>query len=356
MKLDILKKLVSIDTVADNNNGIFIEFVSKILINKKFNIEYIKNENGKSCLIAKKGNYIKLCFMGHCDTVPVTSCWNTNPYELTVKDDIIYGLGVCDMKGGISAFLTAIEETKTVDGIMVIITYDEEVGFEGIKLIKNRKDIPENIIIAEPTDMVPIAFCKGCIEYKVSFIGKSVHASLKPKGRNAILNAIDFISELKKIENQMAKDKNDKFSIPFTTMNLATINGGTAINIVPDNCEITFDFRTICKEHHTLIEKQISELGSNFDCKINLMTNVYPVTNKNSKKLKELEKITKSKVEGVNYVTEGNFLNRNNVVILGPGPITAHEPNEHISLGSYNKAINVFKKIISKYCEEIKNE
>lgn len=352
MRLDILKKMVSIDTVADNDNKTFIEYVSKILINEEFNVEYIKNYNGKVCLVAKKGNDIKLCFMGHSDTVPITGCWNTNPYELTVKDNNIYGLGICDMKGGISAFLTAIKETKIKDNIMVIITYDEEVGFEGIELIKNRKDIPENIIIAEPTDMVPIAFCKGCIEYKVSFIGKSVHSSLMPKGENAILSSINFISELKKLASQLEKDKNEKFSIPFTTMNIATIKGGTAINIVPDNCEITFDFRTVCKDHHALIEKQISELTSKFDCKVKLMTNVYPVTNKNSKKLKEIESITKFKAEGVNYVTEGNFLNKNNVVILGPGPITAHEPNEHISLDSYNKAISVFKKIISKYCKE----
>ena len=51
-------------------------------------------------------------FLGHSDTVSINNDWETNPFELTIKDDFMYGRGVCDMKGGIAAFLDAL---STID-------------------------------------------------------------------------------------------------------------------------------------------------------------------------------------------------------------------------------------------------
>ena len=56
------------------------------------------------------GNDYKPGFIGHSDTVDTTDGWLTNPFTLTQKDDLLYGLGACDMKGGIAAFLQALKE------------------------------------------------------------------------------------------------------------------------------------------------------------------------------------------------------------------------------------------------------
>lgn len=350
----ILKDLVKINTINDKGNKEFIEYISNKLKEKGFLSEIVSDSNGDSCLVAKTSDECNICFMGHSDTVALSGPWKTDPFELTEKDSYLYGLGACDMKSGIAAFLDAIDQidmTTLNKGIMVIITYDEEIGFEGIKLIESRKDIPNNIIICEPTDLVPIVFCKGCIEYNVTFAGKAVHSAVMPRGENAILKACDFIKELNEIPKQLKNEVNNKFDIPYTTMNIATIKGGTCINMVPNQCELSFDFRTILDSHHDIIQSKVSELCSKYNCTYSNITNVFPSNNNDKKGVELIEKISNNKSTGMNYVTEGNFLYKKNVVIIGAGPITAHEIDEHISIESYRSTISVYKSIINNYCK-----
>ena len=349
-----LEDLVKINTINDKNNEEFIDYISKLLNKKNFKVEKLTNKDGNSCLIAKTKDKCNLCFMGHSDTVVYSEGWHTNPFELTRKDNNLYGLGVCDMKGGIAAFLDSIEDidlNKIESGLMIIITYDEEVGFEGIKFIKDRKDIPNNIIIGEPTNLEPIISCKGCMEYKVSFEGIAVHSSVMVNGENAILKATDFIKDLNRFFNKLKADNNNTFEIPFTTMNIATINGGNVINIVPNKCELTFDFRTVKEEHHELIRKKIKKLCKKYNAKYETITDVLPTNNESKENIELIEKLTNKKSTGVNYVTEGNFLLNKNIIILGPGPVTAHEVDEHIEIDSYKKAIIIYKNIIKNLCK-----
>ncbi|WP_300869597.1 M20/M25/M40 family metallo-hydrolase, partial [uncultured Clostridium sp.] len=112
----------------------------------------------------------------------------------------IYGLGVCDMKSGIAAMISAISQIDFRNlnkGMKVYFTYDEEIGFTGIKEVINyEKKFPETMIIGEPTNNEIIVGSKGLMEYKISFKGIKTHSSTPQKGKNAIMNAILFINEL----------------------------------------------------------------------------------------------------------------------------------------------------------------
>lgn len=257
------------------------------------------------------------------------------------------------MKGGIAALLDVLStiDINNINGLMIIITYDEEIGFEGINLVKNRNDIPENIIIGEPTNLIPIAFCKGCMEFSVILPGKAVHSSLSPNGDNAIEKMYEYIHELRELEKSLQKQTNDSFTIPYTTLNISTIKGGTSINSVPDECKITFDYRTNLKAHHDFILNRIEEITKKYNGKLEVITNVLP-TETDVKNIEFYEEITGNEAGGMDYVTEGNFLNKENIVIIGPGPVTAHEANEHISILSYEKLKEIYRKIIIKYCNK----
>ena len=350
----ILSDLVRIRTIRDENNKQFIEYISNILKEKNFNIEIVTSNDGKSCLVAKTGEDCNLCFMGHSDTVDYSEGWQTDPFTLTLKDDMLYGLGSCDMKGGIAAFLDAIDNVdvrRLKRGLMMITTYDEEIGFDGIKLIKDRKDFPENIIIGESTDMVPVAFCKGCMEFKATFKGLAVHSSYMPKGDNAIIKTMNFIHELNEFSDILKKDQNPKFDIPYATMNIAVIHGGQVVNKVPDHCELTFDFRTILEEQHEVIHQKIKELAKKYNCQIEVINDVKPKNTRNKKSIEIIERILNEKTTGVNYTTEGNFIEGRNVFMIGPGPITGHEIDEHISVKSYRKARESYTDIINNFCK-----
>ena len=158
---DILTKLIEINTINDKDNNIFIEYISSFLSKRGFTIQEIKDREGNKCLVAKTHDICTLGFLGHSDTVDVSNNWNTEPLKLTIKDSNLYGRGVCDMKGGIAAFLDIVNDldiSKLKKGLMIIITFDEEIGFKGINLIKERDDIPDNILLGEPTDLEPIAY------------------------------------------------------------------------------------------------------------------------------------------------------------------------------------------------------
>ena len=87
----------------------------------------IKTEYKGKYLIMSIGNNPKFGFLGHTDTVEYINGWNTNPLELTCKDGKLFGLGSCDMKGGIAGILDCISKIDLNNlkyGIKLYFTYD----------------------------------------------------------------------------------------------------------------------------------------------------------------------------------------------------------------------------------------
>ena len=132
-------------------------------------------------------------------------------------------------------------------------------------------------------------------------------------------------------------------------MNLAKINAGKTYNVVPDTCEIYFDFRTIKKEQHQIIQKYICDLCQKYQGNLEETTNIHPLDNIND--VSFYEDITKNKKKSFNYVTEASFLDKDNVIILGVGPNNEHMKDEYVDIDSYNETIKVYKKIINHYCK-----
>ena len=135
---EILRNLVQFDTYKDKENEKITNYIQQILEKKGFKTEY-----KTKCLIMSIKEKYNLGFLGHTDTVQGGSDWIYNPLELIEIDNKLYGLGVCDMKGGIAAILKAVLDTdwnKLNSGIKLFFTYDEEIGFEGIKEINKLRE------------------------------------------------------------------------------------------------------------------------------------------------------------------------------------------------------------------------
>jgi len=180
--------------------------------------------------------------------------------------------------------------------------------------------------------------------------GKSTHSSTPNKGKNAIVEANKFIGELLGLAKELELQKNEMFSIPYTTINIGTIKGGDAVNKVPDKCVIKFDARTIDKEHNAIIENNVKEILKKYDSKLEIGINIQANINENSEMITSIEEITGEKRKTENYVTEASFIENTEAVILGPGPTTAHQSNEYIEIEKLNKLVKIYKSIIEKYC------
>ena len=141
MNKEILKKLVSFNTIRDKENKEIMDYIENYLKEYGFTTKRIDK-----CLIAFNDINPNIGFLGHTDTVDYES-WDGNPFELKEDVDKLIGLGACDMKGGIASILSAISKIDlNKNRLALYLTNDEEIGFEGIKTINKEIKVP-NVII-----------------------------------------------------------------------------------------------------------------------------------------------------------------------------------------------------------------
>ncbi len=307
-EMNILKDLVSLNTIQDKENQSFLNYIEEFLTKLQF-----KTIRKEKYLIMSTGKEPKLGFIGHSDTVNYIEGWNTNPFELTKKDNKLYGLGACDMKGGIAAFLQALTETdlKSLNnGIKIYITYDEEIAFEGIKkIIETNENFPEYIIVGEPTDNKVITGCKGLFAVKIYTYGDKVHSSRPDKGKNANSIMIKLLNELEKFyEIKIKKELNLNYEVPYTTMNISLLNGGNSINSLADKCETYVDFRIIKEEHIQSIKEKLQNLCKKYNARYEVDFQILPFFN-------SIDFINKQ--ETACFMTEASFVDSKRI-ILGP--------------------------------------
>lgn len=346
---DILDDLIKINTVNDLENKRIMDYLEDYLKNIGFKTEY-----KTKCLVMSIGENPIVSFIGHTDIVSVSNDWKYPPFELTKEDDKLIGRGVSDMKGGIAAFLYVLKQIdlkKLKRGIRVCFTYDEENGFKGIKeLITKKIDFCEYSIIGEPTDNYPCIGSKGLLEYELIFKGIAVHSSKPIPNESSNENSILFLNELLKLNEVFQKEQCNLFEVPFNTINIGTINGGTNICTTSDYTRVSLGFRiTKNSQDIKFIKDYIDKLINKYPkVEYKILNEINPFYNEDSI-IGFYEEISKKKRKTFFGVSEASFID-NNRLILGPGPITAHENDEFILKSSLIETIDIYKKIIERIC------
>lgn len=323
---EILKELVKINTIKDKDNKEIINYIENYLKDLGFITEY-----KSKCLVMSNRKDCNIGFLGHTDTVDYSNDWDTNPFELVEKDNKLYGLGTCDMKGGIATILSVIPKIKFKDkGIKMIFTYDEELEFSGIKELLDKKIVfPDTMIIGEPTNNEIITASKGLLDLKVIFKGLTAHASTPEEGINAIDKCIDFINELNNYYTDLKKEIINNNSL---TMNIGKINGGRYSNIVADTCEVSIDFRTVSKNQNKEIINRIKSLIK--DDTLEVISNIDPF-------------ISNSEINMSNFLTEASLIDSEKRYILGLNN-NAHKKNEFITKESIELLEKQYIELINK--------
>ena len=316
---EILKDLVSINTINDKDNSKIVNYIESYLKDLGFTTEY-----KSKCLVMSNRKDCNIGFLGHTDTVDYSNDWDTNPFELVEKDNKFYGLGTCDMKGSIAVLLKLLKDINFKDkGIKIILTYDEEIGFSGIKELLDKKIVfPDTMIIGEPTNNEIITSSKGLLDLKVIFKGLTAHASTPEEGINAIDKCIDFINKLKKVMNKYES----------VTMNVGKITGGRSSNMVPDYCEVALDFRTISKNQNKEIIEKIKSLIK--DDSLEIISNINPFRSNEESNIS-------------NFLTEASLIDSKYRYILGLNN-NAHKKNEFITKESIKLLEKQYIELINK--------
>ena len=383
--IDWLTRLIAFDTVSRHSNLALIEDVQAyceqlgLTIDLTFND--VKNKANLFVTVpagtsADDVNH-GLVLSGHTDVVPVDGQdWTSEPFTATIRGDKLYGRGACDMKGFIACALTLLPQAVKLSNagqlrrpLHLALSFDEEVGCLGAPLIladlKARGITPDYCIVGEPTNMAMVVAHKGIAVYRCRVHGKSAHSSLTKQGVNAISYASRLIGYVDELAEEMSyrSDNDAMFDVPYSTLSVGTIKGGTATNIVPNLCEFTFDYRNL--PHMTQddilvpIQAKVAELNAQMqaraaDTGIELLQeeSVPAMTDSDSAELQALIAAltgddTRHKVA---YATEGGQFTNAGIptIICGPGSIEqAHKADEYVALSEMTRCDEFLQKLLN---------
>lgn len=376
--IELLEKLIAFDTTSDRSNLPLINFIDEYLSRYGISSLRFKDESGKKAnLYATIGpkNKKGVILSGHTDTVPVTGQkWTVDPYKLTQQDDLLYGRGTADMKGFIAAVLAAVPKIISAQlpiPIHLAFSYDEEVGCIGvrslIRYLSEQPVLPLGCIIGEPTSMRLTLSHKGKVALRVKVTGKACHSGMSPLGVNAIhyANRLMMLIEAQSLEYSKEKIKDQRFLIPYTTMQVGVIEGGTALNIVPDTCVFDFEIRNIPADDPTIfiskleiaareLEKEMQLVDLNSHIEFNWITEYpglsMPVTDSFVQII--TDSLKHNETEAISFGTEGGlFQSELNipVVVCGPGSMKqGHQPDEFISIEQLDSCDSFLKNLIER--------
>src|SRR5258708_36052778 len=156
------------------------------------------------------------------------------------------------MKGFVAVCLAMVPEISRAKLAMAIhraFPYDEEVGCIGVRPLlrelSRATTKPLACFVGEPTQMQVTIGHKGKHAVRARFRGLAAHSSLAPSGVNAVEYAAELIIEIRRRATQLATQgpRDEMYDVPHTTLLTSIVQGGTALNIVPDRCVIEFEAR-----------------------------------------------------------------------------------------------------------------
>lgn len=184
-----------------------------------------------------------LLLNAHIDTVKPVASYTRNPYEPSLEDGTLYGLGSNDCGGGLVSLLQVFRELSASErcpyNLVYLSSAEEEVsGKDGISRALPLLPHVDVAIVGEPTGMQPAVAEKGLMVVDITAHGKSGHAA-RNEGVNAIYEALDDLCWIR----SHRFDRVSRFLGP-TKMQATVVNAGTQHNVVPDECKIVVDVRT----------------------------------------------------------------------------------------------------------------
>jgi len=364
-ELTLLKKLISFDSQSFKTNKPIVDFIAGLFFPKQCRITELKKDDVKlynlEVRFPGKKSSKPFIFSGHTDTVPTSSRWTRNPFKAQVIGNKLFGLGSTDMKAGLACMIMAalsIKE-KPAQDVVFLFDADEEAGCTGGKdFIKRLKFKNAKVVVCEPTDGDLKIGQKGGLEVKVTFGGKAFHSSRTSYEKNLKFNAIQkacrAIVALGALEKKMEKQKSDLFTPP--TQAICEIKGGTAANVIPDECSFVINRRLIPVENKEQVLAAIKLVLLAVDPKVKIQETFWGspnLLNQESELFKMAGRISRSVLNKVGikvtsgWTQAGLFKKWGDCLIWGPGVLEmAHQADEYCPIDFLTKMTECYKRLI----------
>jgi acetylornithine deacetylase len=205
---------------------------------------------------------------------------------------------------------------------------------------------PRYCIVGEPTLLRVAVGHKGRTALKAVCHGRAAHSAAPERGLNAIYLATDLIDHIRRRQTMITQSgaRDAAYEVPYTTLHVGTIAGGTVLNIVPDRCEFEFEVRNIPADDPAPLLDDLradaAAIARTAASVIELeIDHQYPAleTPADSAVVELAAELTGNRERiKVGFGTEGGLFSGQlgiPTVICGPGSINqAHKPDEFIAL------------------------
>ena len=379
----ILANLIGYPSVSQDSNLALIDYLKSRLEPLGARIEVTSDDSGgKANIFATIGPADMdggIVLSGHTDVVPVEGQdWTGDPFVAALRHGRLYGRGACDMKGFIAcamAYAPLFARAKLKRPLHLAFTYDEEVGCLGAQVMLERLGRtgprPAICIVGEPTDMAIIEGHKGCCEYTTTFSGTAGHASQPDLGVNAIEYAVRYITHLLDIAEDLKAraPAQSRFDPPWSTIQVGTIAGGAARNVIAEACSVEWELRPV---NHADFAFARSRIESYVETQLlPRMRAVHPGADILTSVIGEvvgLEPMGQSEAEALvraltgnrdpatcaSFGTEAGLFQQLGIstVICGPGSIAqAHRADEYVALDQLDACLDMIGKLKEKLIE-----
>lgn len=358
----LLSQLVSIPSEYPHEHKI-VQFVSKYLNKQGFTVSLKTVEGQRKNVFAFKGQGdASILFFGHLDTVSVIEAkkWTTNPLKCVKKGGRYYGLGVADMKSGISAFINAAAQA---DGpVKIFLSVDEENISQGAwKAVKENKSFFKEvklIISAESSfgqDLSEVTLGRsGRYIFQVEFIGQSEHIIRYRDG-------IDAIQELGSFVNRLYAERDRLFVSPDTVAQVRKVEGESIGMSVAAAARAEVEVLLSAEDTVSSVQRALKKLT---DAKITLQSRPTPYLEAyrfNSFPYQDeigaiIKKYTGQEMSLRNRKSVGddNVLATLGIPVItwGPKGGNEHRPNEYVEIQSLGTLVKMYQELLAIHGEK----
>lgn len=375
---DILERLIAFPTVSVNPNRDLIDYCAELLNDIGADVTIIEDQTGtKANLYATVGPRDRpgVLLSGHTDVVPIDGQdWTVPAFELTEKDGKLFGRGAADMKGFVASALSAAIEASSRDletPLHLALSYDEEIGCVGvhsmIDMLAAAPFRPLFCIVGEPTSLSVATGHKGKTGCIATCKGREGHSALAPFALNAIYLANDLVAAIRRLQTDVIETggHDDGYDVPYTTLHVGVIQGGAALNIVPNLCTFKFEIRNIVQDDPEPILDRIRAAAADIVAKaqgdfpeasIDIeVFNRYPSlgTPEDAEVVSFVKSLSGSNgTMKVAFGTEGGLFDQKlgvPTVICGPGSMMqGHKPDEFVSVEQLEKCDAMLAKLVDR--------
>jgi len=306
-----------------------------------------------------------LLFTGHLDTVE-TLGMTVEPFAAEVRNDKIYGRGSSDDKGPLAAMMIAFRDRVRAGtlpcNLVFLATCAEEHDMSGSKYFAAHPEEIEGRLVAgvfaEPTGLKVVTAHRGIVRLQLNSTGKPAHSSVPDKGKNAIYTMAHAITLIEQFADQLAQ-RPPHPQLGHETIALTIVEGGKQINIVPESCRGSIDWRILPRRNDHICRAELAEflqtkLGDQIS--VDILHQHHPMETDPQKPIvvnlfNAAQKIIPNSTIGVcQFATDAGSFSPLNIPtpVFGPGRENqAHTADESIEIDQLQKGLQIYSTFLT---------